>query len=36
VSSHPTHACPGFEMGFGILLGVVYGVVDWRPKASGG
>jgi hypothetical protein len=29
---HPTHACPGFEMGFGILLGVVYGVVDSQPK----
>ncbi len=25
---HPIHACPGFEMGFGILLGVTYGVVD--------
>jgi hypothetical protein len=36
VSPHPTHACPGFEMGFGILLGVVYGVVDWRPKTSSG
>jgi hypothetical protein len=32
LSPHPTHACPGFEMGFGILLGVVYGVVDWQPK----
>ncbi len=29
---HPTHACPGFEMGFGILLGIVYGVVDFDPK----
>ena len=29
---HPTHACPGFEMGFGILLGVVYAVVDSQPK----
>jgi hypothetical protein len=35
VSPHPTHACPGFEMGFGILLGIVYGVVDWQPKAAG-
>jgi hypothetical protein len=31
-SPHPTHACPGFEMGFGILLGIVYGVVDFQPK----
>jgi hypothetical protein len=29
---HPTHACPGFEMGFGILLGIVYAVVDFQPK----
>jgi hypothetical protein len=28
---HPTHACPGFEMGFGILLGIVYGVVAPQP-----
>ena len=33
-SPHPTHACPGFEMGFGILLGIVYGVVDFQPKAG--
>jgi hypothetical protein len=32
LSPHPTHACPGFEMGFGILLGVVYGIVGWQPK----
>ena len=31
-SPHPTHACPGFEMGFGILLGIVYAVVDFQPK----
>jgi hypothetical protein len=30
-SPHPTHACPGFEMGFGILLGIVYAVVDFQP-----
>jgi hypothetical protein len=34
LSPHPTHACPGFEMGFGILLGIVYGVVDWQPKSG--
>jgi hypothetical protein len=34
-SPHPTHACPGFEMGFGILLGIVYGVVDFQPKTAG-
>jgi hypothetical protein len=34
ITPHPTHACPGFEMGFGILLGVVYGCVEWQPKAS--
>ncbi|MGA7805377.1 hypothetical protein [Bradyrhizobium sp.] len=34
-SPHPTHACPGFEMGFGILLGIVYGVVDYQPTAAG-
>jgi hypothetical protein len=28
------HACPGFEMGFGILLGVTYGVVDHQAKAG--
>jgi hypothetical protein len=32
-SPHPTHACPGFEMGFGILLGIVYAVVDFQPKS---
>ena len=32
---HPTHACPGFEMGFGILLGIVYGCVEWQPKTGG-
>jgi hypothetical protein len=31
---HPTHACPGFEMGFGILLGIVYAVVDFQPRAG--
>lgn len=31
---HPIHACPGFEMGFGILLGVVYGLVDDAAKAG--
>jgi hypothetical protein len=29
---HPMHACPGFEMGFGILLGVVYGVVEHQAN----
>jgi hypothetical protein len=33
---HPIHACPGFEMGFGILLGIVYGVVEFQPKMPGG
>jgi hypothetical protein len=32
-SPHPTHACPGFEMAMGVLLAVIYGVVDQRPKA---
>jgi hypothetical protein len=36
LSPHPIHACPGFEMGYGILLGIVYGVVDWQPRAGGG
>jgi hypothetical protein len=31
---HPTHACPGFEMGFGILLGIVYGVVEHQAKSG--
>ena len=31
LTPHPTHACPGFEMGFGILLGIVYGCVEWQP-----
>jgi hypothetical protein len=25
---HPTHACPGFEMAMGILLGIIYAVVE--------
>jgi hypothetical protein len=33
---HPIHACPGFEMGFGILLGIVYGVVEFQPNMPGG
>lgn len=32
---HPIHACPGFEMGFGILLGTVYGVVEHQAAAAG-
>ena len=32
---HPIHSCPGFEMGFGILLGDTYGVVDHQAKAGG-
>lgn len=32
---HPIHACPGFEMGFGILLGIVYGVVEHQAAAAG-
>jgi hypothetical protein len=36
LSPHPTHACPGFEMAFGILLGTVYGVVEWQSKPRGG
>jgi hypothetical protein len=32
-SPHPTHACPGFEMAMGVLLGVIYGVVDQRSRA---
>lgn len=31
---HPIHACPGFEMGFGILLGIVYGVVEHQAQAG--
>jgi hypothetical protein len=27
-SPHPTHACPGFEMAMGVLLGITYAVVD--------
>jgi hypothetical protein len=25
---HPTHACPGFEMAMGVLLGITYAVVE--------
>jgi len=32
---HPIHSCPGFEMGFGILLGIVYGVVEHGAKTTG-
>ena len=31
---HPIHSCPGFEMGFGILLGIAYGVVEHGAKAA--
>jgi hypothetical protein len=27
---HPIHACPGFEMAMGILLGIIYAVVNQR------
>jgi hypothetical protein len=27
-SPHPTHACPGFEMAMGVLLGITYAVVE--------
>jgi hypothetical protein len=27
-SPHPTHACPGFEMAMGVLLGIIYAVVE--------
>ena len=33
-SPHPIHACPGFEMGFGILLGITYGVVEHAARTS--
>jgi hypothetical protein len=33
-SPHPIHACPGFEMGFGILLGITYAVVEHAAKIS--
>jgi hypothetical protein len=33
-SPHPIHACPGFEMGFGILLGITYGVVEHASRTS--
>ena len=29
---HPTHACPGFEMAMGVLLGTIYGVVDRQAR----
>lgn len=29
---HPTHACPGFEMAMGVLLGTIYGVVDQQAR----
>jgi hypothetical protein len=31
-SPHPTHACPGFEMAMGVLLGTIYGVVDQQAR----
>jgi hypothetical protein len=33
-SPHPMHACPGFEMGFGILLGIVYAVVERQANTA--
>jgi hypothetical protein len=32
VMPHPTHACPGFEMAMGVLLGTIYGVVDQQAR----
>jgi hypothetical protein len=27
-SSHPTHACPGYQMGMGVLLGTISGLLE--------
>jgi hypothetical protein len=35
--SHPTHACPGYEIGMGVLLGMISGVLEagtLRPMPS--
>lgn len=28
-SQHPTHACPGYDMAVGVMLGVLAGLLDW-------
>ncbi|ANW00451.1 Dyp-type peroxidase [Bradyrhizobium icense] len=34
---HPTHACPGYEMAIGVMLGMLAGLLEWarlRPTMS--
>jgi hypothetical protein len=31
---HPTHACPGYAMGMGVLLGIIAGVMDPGPGGA--
>ena len=32
---HPTHACPGYEMGMGVILGIVAGLMEAGPVWPG-
>jgi hypothetical protein len=31
---HPTHACPGYAMAMGVLLGIIAGVMDPGPRGA--
>jgi len=34
-ASHPTHACPGYAMGMGVLLEILTATIESRPKRPG-
>jgi Dyp-type peroxidase family len=34
-ASHPTHACPGYAMGMGVLLGILTATIASRPQRPG-
>ena len=34
LAAHPTHACPGFWAGMGVLLGIVAGTMEAPPTLA--
>ena len=34
-ASHPTHACPGYAMTMGVLLGILTATIESRPERPG-
>jgi len=34
LNPHPTHACPGFWMGMGVLLGIIAGTLEAAPTLA--